>query len=86
MNFSKLCSLYDTIRVDIYLGRTLPEDFTKEDQKNIEHLYYWYNHFIHSFNLSQAFSTFTLNKVVGNFNQKIKNVTTPQKWATVSTF
>ena len=29
MNFSKLCSLYDTIRVDTYLGRSLPEEFTK---------------------------------------------------------
>lgn len=24
MNFTKLCSLYDTIRVDIFLGRPLP--------------------------------------------------------------
>jgi len=29
MNFTKLASLYDTIRVDRYLGRPLPESFTQ---------------------------------------------------------
>ena len=86
MNFTKLCSLYDTIRVDIYLGRPLPSEFTKEDQANIEHLYYWYQHFTHSFDLSRAFATFALNQVVGSFNKKVKNESADSKWTTISTF
>ena len=52
----------------------------------MEHLYYWYRHIIHSFDLSRAFSTFTLNQVMSNFDNKIKNVNSDSKIVTVSTF
>ena len=31
MNFSKIASLYDTIKVDRYLGRSLPSEFDQKD-------------------------------------------------------
>ena len=86
MNFTKLISLYDTIRADRYLGRPMPEEFTKEDEKNIEHLCYWYHHFILSFDLSKAFSAFTFNQVISNFDNKIKTPNSDNKWVTISTF
>lgn len=86
MNFTKLASLYDTIRVDRYLGRKLPAEFTQEDLENIEHLYYWHHHFIKTFDLSKAFSTFTFNQVMTNFDAKIKSPASKNKWITISTF
>lgn len=35
MNFTKLASLYDTIRADRYLGRKLPAGFSQADLQNI---------------------------------------------------
>jgi hypothetical protein len=35
MNFTKLASLYDTVRVDKYLGRKLPADFSSADLENM---------------------------------------------------
>ena len=53
---------------------------------NLEHLYYWYEHFTKSFMLSRAFSTFTLNQVIANFDAKIKTPGSVRKWTTISTF
>lgn len=86
MNFTKLHSLYDTIRVDLNLGRSLPSDFTEEDLGSIEHLYNWYNHFTRSFDLAKAFSTFSFNQAISRFAEKVKNLSSTSKWVTVSTF
>lgn len=35
MNFTNLASLYDTVRVDRYLGRKLPVGFSSDDLENM---------------------------------------------------
>lgn len=84
MNFTKIVSLYDTIRADRYLGRPLPSEFSQSDLANIEHLYNWYNHFIYNFNLAKAHNTFTFNQIIQLFDNKIKNKTSNLKWLTIS--
>jgi hypothetical protein len=86
MNFTKICSLYDTIKVDRYLNRKLPEEFTEDDLKNIEHLFSWYMHITRNGDLAKAFSTFALNQVISHFDGKIKNPKEGPKWVTISSF
>ena len=51
----------------------------------MEHLYNWYNHFTTSFNLSRAYSTFKINKIVQNFDAILKNPSASSlKWTTLS--
>ncbi len=64
MNFSRISSLYDTLTVDKYLGRPLPDDFTDADYLNQRHLHYWYNYFKINFNLTKAVNTGKLKKVM----------------------
>lgn len=64
LNFTYMLNLYDTLLVDKYLGRPMPDTFTDEDYENIQHLTYWYSHFTLSFNLSKAFNTLIMKRVL----------------------
>lgn len=85
MNFTKMAALYNTLNADKYLGKSLPPTFKEEDFANLEHLASWYSHFTRSFNLSRAYSTHTLSKILQNFDNRIKS---PEggglKWSTLS--
>jgi hypothetical protein len=39
MNFTKASSLYDTLTVDLFLGRPWPKNFTQDDYLNLRHLH-----------------------------------------------
>jgi hypothetical protein len=64
MNFSKISSLYDTLTVDRYLGRPLPEKITEDDYLNMRHLHYWFNYFKINFNLTKAVNTGKLKRII----------------------
>ncbi len=84
MNFTKLASLYDTVRVDRYLGRPLPAELTQADLSNMEHLYDWYNHLVYTSDLAKAYNTFKFNTVINRFDYKTGNVSGEGKWTTLS--
>ena len=75
MNFSKISSLYDTLTVDRYLGRPLPEKITEDDYLNMRHLHYWFNYFKINFNLTKAVNTGKLKRIIQDFDGRINNIT-----------
>ena len=83
MNLTKLAALFDTINVDKYLGKSLPSQITQDDYKNGMHLYYWYHQFTKSFNLSKAYATRPIRKVMESFDGRVKNLSGGTKWSTV---
>jgi hypothetical protein len=84
MNFTKLSALFDTINVDKYLGKPLPSQITQDDYKNGMHLYFWYHQFTKSFNLSKAFATRPIRKVMESFDNRVKNIAgAGVKWSTI---
>lgn len=83
MNFTKLAALFDTINVDKYLGKPLPSQIIQDDYKNGMHLYYWYHQFTKSFNLSKAYATRPLRRIMESFDGRTKNIATGIKWSTI---
>jgi hypothetical protein len=75
MNFSKISSLYDTLTVDRYLGRPLPQNITEDDYLNMRHLHYWFNYFKINFNLTKAINTGKLKRILEDFDGRINNIT-----------
>ena len=86
MNFSIISSLYDTLTVDKYLGRSMPEfGFSDSDYLNLRHLHYWYNFFKINFDLSRAINTGKLKKILKEFDDRISNLQTKAlKWTFLS--
>jgi hypothetical protein len=85
MNFSITSSLYDTLTVDKYLGRPLPNNFTEQDYTNLRHLHYWFNFFKINYNLSRALNTGKFNRILADFDDRIARPTTkPLKWTLLS--
>lgn len=86
MNFSRISSLYDTLTVDKYLGRPMPEhNFTDDDYYNMKHLHYWYNFFKISFNLSRAINTGKINRILADFDDRVNNLNNKTlKWTFLS--
>jgi hypothetical protein len=75
MNFSTLSSIYDTLTVDRYLGRPMPEfGFSENDYLNLRHLHYWYNFFKINFDLSRAINTGKIKKILKEFDDRISNI------------
>jgi hypothetical protein len=74
MNFSKISGLYDTLTVDKYLGRAMPTSgFDESDFLNLRHLHNWFNSFKISFNLSKMINTYKFNKIISDFDARIRN-------------
>jgi hypothetical protein len=84
MNFTNLCSLFDTVRADKYLGRSLPSGFSGDDFSNMEHLYNWYNHFTRTYDLAKAYNSFKFSQILATFDSKIKSPASQLKWTTIS--
>ena len=85
LNFTSLFGLYDTLLVDKYLARPLPDEFTDEDYENLRHLSYWYSYFRLSFNLSKAFSSPVLERVIEDFEDRMDNIDSKTlKWTFLS--
>ena len=64
-------SLYDTLYVDKYLGKSLPSTLTEGDFRNLEHLNVWYYTFIMSGNLSRIVNTYKIQKVIKECENRI---------------
>lgn len=84
MNISKVSDIYDTLTVDKFLGRPLPADLTDEDYLNMKHIYYWYSYFRINFNLSKAINTGKLNRILTDFDERIKSPNHELKWTFLS--
>lgn len=85
MNFSKLSSLFDTLTVDKFLGRPLPSDMLDSDYTNLQHLHEWFNAFKISQNLSKALNSVKFQKVLSEFDSRIRNPDTyPRRWTFLS--
>lgn len=85
MNFSKISSLYDTLAVDKYLGRPLPSNFQESDYLNLRHLHNWFNNLKISQNYSKALNSFKIQKIINEFDARIRNPTNYSlKWTFLS--
>jgi hypothetical protein len=85
LNFSSMVGLYDTLLVDKYLGRPLPATFTDADYNNLKHLTYWYSYLRLSYNLSKAFNTNVIKRILEDFDDRINNLhSKPLKWTFLS--
>lgn len=84
MNFTKANDLYDTLKVDKYIGKSLPTDLSTADFDNLEHLHNWYTHFTINHNLSKAFTSNKMLKVLSDFDNRIKNPSSTLQWTTLS--
>ena len=86
MNLSKISSLYDTLTVDKYLGRPMPEyNFTEDDYLNLRHLHYWYNFFKISFDVANAINTGKVSRILQDFDDRIANLKNKTlKWTFLS--
>ena len=54
MDVGTISSLYDTLTVDRYLGRPMPDNFTEDDYLNMRHLHYRYSFITMSDDLGKA--------------------------------
>ena len=44
LTFSRLTFIYDTLTVDKFLGRPIPDSISNDDYLNLQHLHEWYMH------------------------------------------
>ena len=68
-NFSTLTleavdGLHDSIVVDKNLGKPLPDGFTDEDYRNIQHITVWLGLFRINFDLAKAFNTNVIKRTL----------------------
>lgn len=85
LNFTSLDLLHDTLVVDKYLGNPMPANFTDEDYANIKHISVWYDLFQLSFNLSKAFNTNVIKRILEDFDDRINKPTGKAlKWTALS--
>lgn len=85
LTFSLLNSLYDTLNVDRYLGRSWPKDLSQADFENVEHLSNWYRHFTITKNLSKMYNTYKFQKILSDFDGRIKNISSSGvRWVSLS--
>lgn len=62
--FNSISSLFDTLIVDKFMGRPLPEGFSSSDLDNLQHLHNWLNNVQFSGNLSKLLNTGKFSKVL----------------------
>ena len=85
MDFKKISGLYDTLTVDKYLGRAMPGgNFTEDDYLNMKHLHEWYTFITISFDLSRTLNTGKLQRVLSDFDDRIRNASKTLKWTFLS--
>ena len=84
MDFEKISRLYDTLTVDKYLGRAMPGNFTEDDSLNMKHLHEWYTFIAVSFDISRAMNTGKLQRIVADFDDRIRNASKTLKWTFLS--
>lgn len=83
--FQTLSSLFDTLAVDKFLGRSLPTGLTEEDYQNLQHLHNWFNNVKYSGIVSKVINSRKYSKILNEFDNRIKNLTGyPLKWTFLS--
>ena len=81
---SSMQSLHGAVQIDLHLGRPLPKDFTDEDFQNLKHLDSWYKQFSWTYDLAKAVNKYRFDKIIGDFDARIKNPTQQFKWTFLS--
>ena len=71
-SFLSLTRCYDAVSVDMYLGRPLPNGFTNDDYKNLQHLTNWYYYIGTSNDNSFMINTFKMQKIISVFDLRTK--------------
>lgn len=85
VNFWTMDSIYDTLTVDKYLGRPLPQDFTEDDYVNIRHIHLWFNFLKKTHDLSKAINTGKIIRILDDFDSRIANLNNKTlKWTFIS--
>ena len=85
ITFQTLNDVYDSIVVDKYLGRPLPQNFSQADFDNLEHLYNWLNNMKFSDTAALVFNARKYAKIVKEFDSRIQNLSGYSlKWSFLS--
>ena len=63
LNAETMANLYDTVKSDISLGRTLPSDFGQDDLKELKFMSNYYNALINSGAYADIFSALILSSI-----------------------
>lgn len=83
--FQTLSSLFDTLIVDKYLGRPLPNGLSAGDLDNLQHLHNYFNNIKYSGTVSKVINSRKYAKVLSEFDNRIKNLTGyPLRWTFMS--
>jgi hypothetical protein len=72
--FPTLSSLFDTLVVDKYLGKAVPNGMTEADLDNLQHLHNWYNNVKYSANASKLINSRKFAKILSEFDNRVKNL------------
>jgi hypothetical protein len=73
VTLSTLSTLNSDLECDLYQGKTLPPDFTADDQKNIMHIDSWYKQFTFVRDLAKAVNRDRFAKIISLFDGRISN-------------
>lgn len=83
--FYLMLRVMDVVNVDNYLGRPLPQNFTKNDSDNVFHLANWHYSLAMLNKNSLTFSTGKLQKILSVFDMRTRLPDTYQlKWTFLS--
>ena len=84
-SFQTFSSLFDTLIVDKFMGRSLPSGFTEDDLANLQHLHNWLNNIKYSRTVSKIINSAKFVKILTQFDNRIKNLNGyPLKWSFLS--
>ena len=76
-----MSSLFDTLLVDKFMGRPLPDGMTQDDFDNLQHIHNWNNNVKFSGILSKTINSHRYSKIIAEFDNRVKNLTSyPLKW------
>lgn len=84
LNIAYMAELYDVIACDRYLGRKLPDNFTQEDYNNLRHLAHYIMLTAYADTVSKALSTPFFQKIIYEFDMKLKNTSSFRKFSMFS--
>lgn len=62
--FQTLSSLFDTLIVDKFMGKPLPNGYSQADLDNLNHIFNWFNNVKYSGNVSKVISSRKYAKIL----------------------
>jgi len=80
-----LSSLFDTLIVDKFMGRSLPSGYTDDDLMNLQHLHNWLNNVKFIGTIAKVTNSAKFSKILKEFDNRINNLAVyPLKWTFLS--